>query len=202
MKSGIESWQARVPIVTAFLAVALAAPSWAGLRLEFETPDEQVEVPNIEGADLLTGEAVSLAELKGHVVVVDIWATWCAPCVKELPDLTEFQEQHKEDQFTYVGLSVDAIETVDVVRDLAERKELNYPIVMANREMMQVLGRAIGRGIQSVPTKIVVDRTGHIAFFVEGSPSMFKADHAEYISRLDKLLEAPIPENTETALAD
>lgn len=202
MRSGLESWRARAPVVTAFLAVALVAPSWAGLTLEYETPAERVEVPNIEGSDLLTGEAVSLAELKGHVVVVDIWATWCAPCVKELPDLTEFQEQHKEDQFTYVGLSVDAIETVDVVETMAQRKELNYPIIMANREMMQVLGRAIGRGIQSVPTKIAIDRTGHIAFFVEGSPSISKADHAEYISRLDKLLEAPIPEDTETALAD
>ena len=72
MRSGLESWRARAPVVTAFLAVALVAPSWAGLTLEYETPAERVEVPNIEGSDLLTGEAVSLAELKGHVVVVDI----------------------------------------------------------------------------------------------------------------------------------
>ncbi|MBT5536644.1 TlpA family protein disulfide reductase [Candidatus Poribacteria bacterium] len=202
MSSKMDRWRARGPVVASLLAVVIAAPSWAGLKLDFETPEGKVEVPNIEGADVLTGEAVSLAELKGHVVVIDIWATWCLPCVKELPGLTKFQEEHKEEQFTYVGLSVDAIETADDVKEFVEKRELNYPVFMGNREMMQVLGRAIGRGIQGIPTKIVVDRTGHIAFFVEGSPAVSKADHEEYISRLEKLLEAPIPEDTETALAD
>lgn len=179
----------------------VVAPSWAKLTLDFEEVPEPVRIPNIEGADLVTGEAVSLAKLEGHVVVVDIWATWCGPCVREIPELTEFQEKHKDDSFTYVGLSVDAQEDVGLVKAFAEKRELNYPVIMGNREMMQVLGRAIGRGIQGIPTKIIIDRTGHIAFYVVGSPSVSEEDQMEYVSRLEKLIEAPIPESIETALA-
>lgn len=200
--SGIRHWWMRAPVLTAFVALLIVAPAWGKLKLDFEELPEPVEIPNIEGIDLVSGETVSLAGLAGHVVVIDIWATWCAPCVRELPELMEYQAEHAEESFTYVGLSIDTIQDTEMVKAFAEKKELNYPILMSNSEMLRVLGRAIGHGIQAVPTKIVVDRTGHIAFSVAGSPSITDEDNAEYLSRLEKLLEAPIPERDETALAN
>ena len=197
-RAGRLWWRAPALIVAAAL---LTAPvSWS--RIDLETTEELVEMPNIEGADVVTGESVALADLKGSVVVVDLWATWCPPCVKELPDLVEYQEEHKEDRFTYVGISLDAIEDQEIVKQFTQKRELNYPVIMGNREMTMVLGEALGRPLQFVPTKVVIDRTGHIAFFFEGSPSAKKQDNEAYEARLAELLAQPIPEEYQTAKAE
>jgi thiol-disulfide isomerase/thioredoxin len=197
-RAGRLWWQTTVLAVAAALLVVPA--SWA--RVDFETTEEPVEMPNIEGTDLLTGEPIALADLKGSVVVLDVWATWCGPCVRELPDLKAYQEEHKEDGFTYVGLSMDAPQDEEMVKAFSLKKELNYPVIMGNRGITMVLGEAMGRRLQGIPTKIVIDRTGHIAFFFEGSPSVKKKDHEAYRARLAELIAQPVPEEYQTAKAD
>ena len=190
----------RVPVLAIAAAMLVVPASWE--RIDFETTEEPVEIPNLEGADLLTGEPVALADLKGSVVVVDQWATRCAPCVKELPDLIEYQEKHKEDRFTYVGISLDAAQDQEKVKQFVEKKELNYPVFMGNREMSMVLGEALGRSLRYIPTKVVIDRTGQIAFFFEGSPSAKAEDNEAYEARLAELIATPIPEEYQTAKAE
>ena len=160
----------------------------------FPVPEEIAEIPDIEGVDLMSGEPFALQELRGHVVVVDLWATWCGPCVSELPGLIEFQKAHEEEAFTYVGISVDEPEEEDIVREFAQKKGINYPVIMGSRDVVNALVDVIGVRLTGIPTKIVFGRDGKVAFYIVGSPAGQRAVHDAYLAELATLLEAPIPE--------
>jgi thiol-disulfide isomerase/thioredoxin len=185
------------PALAAVCAMALALQSFAQ-EIEIEEPSgKDMRLPEIGGKDLLTGKAVSLAGLKGHVVVVDLWATWCAPCVKEMPEMVKFQEKHKGRKFTYIGVSVDEAESVEQVKAVAKRLKVNYPVLMAEPSLLRMLGEVMGRPLRGIPAKFAVRRDGVLAFFVEGSPLVLPEIEKEYLKRLGELLKAPIPASEE-----
>lgn len=99
----------------------------------------------------LAGKPVTLAELKGRRVVLNFWATWCAPCLAELPMLKAFAAAHPE--LTVVGVAVDE---PGPVRARVARSELAYPVVIGTREVVEAYG------VQSFPTTVVVDEEGRV----------------------------------------
>jgi len=103
----------------------------------------------------LSGKPISLSELKGKVIFVNFWATWCPPCRQEIPDFVEFYEENKSKGAVILGVSVD--KSVDQVRDFANEYKINYPIVMATNEMVK--DYKPGRYI---PTTIIIDTKGMI----------------------------------------
>jgi peroxiredoxin len=104
----------------------------------------------------LNGKTVSLSDFKGKVVVLDFWATWCPPCVKEIPHFIELYEQYKDQAFAMVGISVD-LEGVSVVKSFARKYKINYPILMADGQVANAYG-----GITGIPTTFVIDKAGNI----------------------------------------
>jgi cytochrome c biogenesis protein CcmG/thiol:disulfide interchange protein DsbE len=104
----------------------------------------------------LKGNQVSLSDFKGKVVVLDFWATWCPPCVKEIPHFIELYEQYKDQGFAMVGISLDR-EGVSVVKSFAQKYKINYPILMADGQVDKAYG-----GIASIPTTFVIDSAGNI----------------------------------------
>ena len=183
------------------LAVGLGTSASAADH-PFSVPKESASLPEIEGANVLTGELVKLQDLVGHVVVVDVWATWCGPCVAELPDLIEFQTEHQEQAFTYVGMSVDEPEDKEDVIRFAKKKGITYPVLMANRAFVEALTETIGERLQGIPTKIVFGRDGNVAFYVVGSPKGNHAMHQAYEAELEKLLSVPIPDDVAPMRSD
>ena len=77
----------------------------------------------------LDGTTLKSAELAGKVVVVDFWATWCPPCVEEIPGYVEMQREHEAAGLVIVGISLDQA-GVEAVRKFTERYAMNYPVVM------------------------------------------------------------------------
>jgi peroxiredoxin len=103
----------------------------------------------------LKGEQVRLSDLRGKVVVVDFWATWCVPCVEEMPSLQEFQDQYPE----IVVLGIDQNEGADLVRSFLEGKGINYPILLdANAKV------AGSYKVFMLPTTFFIDQEGMIRF--------------------------------------
>ena len=103
------------------------------------------------------GSVISSTNLAGRVVLMNIWATWCPPCVREIPDLSAFHTAHQAAGLTVVGASVDE-GGVELVRKFAERNQMAYPVGLAGTNLMEAFGAA-----GSIPTTYVIDRKGNFA---------------------------------------
>jgi thiol-disulfide isomerase/thioredoxin len=106
-------------------------------------------------ATALDGTVQSSTNLAGRVLFVNFWATWCPPCVREIPDLAAFHQAHAADGLTVVGMSVDEAGP-DVVRKFVAKNSIPYPVVMAGTNLLEAFGAA-----GSIPTTFVVDRKGN-----------------------------------------
>ena len=110
----------------------------------------------------LDGRTVRLADLHGHPVVLDFWATWCQPCRASMPHLSAMQDQFGGRGLVVLGLSVDD-GAPQTVQRFAERLRVRFPVAMASESMLDDYGP-----IRSVPTTIFIDRKGHIVRRVVG----------------------------------
>jgi thiol-disulfide isomerase/thioredoxin len=122
----------------------------------------------------LDGKDVTLASLKGKVVVVNFWATWCDPCREEIPWLIEFQQKYADKGFTLLGVAMDE-EGKPVVQPFVQTTPfnvnghpttMNYPIVLGNDDIASKFG-----GLLGLPTSIVVSRDGKVEKRYIGSVS-------------------------------
>jgi thiol-disulfide isomerase/thioredoxin len=111
--------------------------------------------PNYAFVDL-DGNKGSLADYKGKVLIVDVWATWCPPCKQELPHFIELYDEYKDKGFEMVGLSVD--DSPDVLKPFIKEYNLNYTIHWGNgQEVQSVFGP-----IPGIPTTFIIDKEGNI----------------------------------------
>jgi peroxiredoxin len=102
------------------------------------------------------GKAITLADFKGKVVLLDFWATWCHGCMTEIPWFMEFQNKYKSDGLAVIGVSVDDDGWKSVKPFLAERK-FNYTIVVGNQELEKLYA------VENPPVAVLIDRGGRIA---------------------------------------
>jgi thiol-disulfide isomerase/thioredoxin len=153
-----------------FIAVALAALA-AGLYLNpASRPPDPAAAPTPAGfmdvslADVEGGKG-SLATWKGKVMVVNFWATWCAPCRKEMPEFVRMQRRLGDRGLQFVGVAVDEIDKVrPFLRDLG----VNYPNLVGELDAME-LSRSFGNAMGALPFTVVVDRSGQVVQTILGA---------------------------------
>lgn len=101
----------------------------------------------------LDGETVSLSDFRGKWVVVNYWATWCPPCLDEIPDLVQLQEDNRD---TLVVLGVDFEEVnIEYLKEFVETHFMNYPVVRSEPLPVTPLGPVLG-----LPTTYIVSPDG------------------------------------------
>lgn len=110
----------------------------------------------------LDGQEISDASLRGKVVLVNFWATWCTPCRVEMPLLEQMHARHKDAGFVIVGLAVDRVST-EQVRRFVEERGVTYSIAHVDGSAEQTFG-----GVRGYPTSFLMDRTGKIRQAVIG----------------------------------
>lgn len=120
-------------------------------------PADEVDVGSLEWVDL-GGHTQSLRALHGRIVVLNFWATWCAPCKKEMPDLVRIQDEFGKFGVQVLGAAADAADGRDRVLTFARRQRLNFPLLLgATSAQMEGLGLGV-----ALPATAIVDRAGNV----------------------------------------
>ncbi|HYD51487.1 MAG TPA: TlpA disulfide reductase family protein, partial [Gemmatimonadaceae bacterium] len=120
----------------------------------------------------LDGVAVSDESLRGRVVLVNVWATWCPPCRVEMPGFQDVYDRHRARGFTIVGISTDVRGPEHVTRFLREHA-ITYPVAMARGAALREFG-----DVGLLPTSFLLDREGRIRHTVRGYFSETALDRA------------------------
>ncbi len=110
----------------------------------------------------LTGHTLRLKDLKGKVVLLNFFATWCAPCRQEIPDLERLYKRFNDQGLEIVGISLD-MEGAPLLNPFVQHYGITYPIVLGTREVVVDYG-----GIRGIPTSFLIDRDGRVAKHFEG----------------------------------
>ncbi len=105
---------------------------------------------------VLGGREISMSALKGKVVVVNFWATWCPPCLVEMPVLNELYGAYKDQGVEVLGLSLDE-EGLPITQPFVEKLGVTYPILESDRKTYQAYGNVL-----TIPHTFVVDRAGTV----------------------------------------
>jgi len=128
------------------------AAQGAGVKIEFS--DKPAPLPAVNVTDL-DGRALSPADWRGKVVLINFWATWCGPCRAEIPEFVKMQERYR-DHLVIIGLSVDE-GPPDQVKKFIQELGVNYRVAVVDESVQQAFGGIIG-----LPTTYVVDTRGQI----------------------------------------
>jgi peroxiredoxin len=130
------------------------------------TPGPAAQWQGVFAPDLtvtnLEGKAIRLADLKGKRIVFNFWATWCPPCVKEIPEFVRLQNETSRDELVVIGVSE---ESADVLKPFVKTNGVNYSIVSATDLP------APFKSLQGVPTTFFIDRKGVIQSVIAGPRS-------------------------------
>ncbi|KKK98967.1 hypothetical protein LCGC14_2637470, partial [marine sediment metagenome] len=109
---------------------------------------------------------VSLKALRGKVVMLEFWATWCPPCRMSVPELKQLHENMKGEDFTILAIAVE--DTLSKVKRFVEEREIEYTVLMDNKGIDKLYR------VSSIPTTIVLDKEGNVVHNQRGfAPGMF-----------------------------
>jgi len=161
--TAIPSWRRIAPQFWPLLLALTLFPAAAGLLVAQAASPIRIgqQAPNFSRMDL-SHRNVELSVYRGKVVLLNFWATWCGPCLAEMPTFAQWQNQYGSDKFQVLGISMDDA-APEVVAAISKLK-VNYPVVMGDEH----LGAAYG-GILGLPVTFLIDPQGRIRGRFEGA---------------------------------
>ena len=152
--------KARAVGIVAVVA-GLSAAAGAAYHLWSRGSDEQAAaVERVLQARVVDvqGASQSLEQWRGRVLVVNYWATWCAPCREEIPVFVRMQERYGARGLQFVGIAIDQ---PDKVAEFAQEFRVNYPLVLGGVDSIELL-RQVGNRAGVLPYTLVIDRKGNL----------------------------------------
>jgi peroxiredoxin len=174
--------------IVAALLVALIAYGWTQ-RSRFEAAEVGARAP-VFTLPTMEGDTFRLEEYRGQVVLLNFWATWCPPCVYEMPSMERLYQDLREQGFVVLGVSVDVDpgdpdeqgRSQGIVREYVDRLGVTFPILLDPE------GRVEGvYNVSGLPTTYVIGRDGRIEGRIVGAREW---DSEEYRGRIEELLGA------------
>jgi len=143
--------------VLRIVALVIAAAVFTSVGVAATEPvrlEAGMQAPLFARADL-DGNSVDLKALRGQVVLLDFWASWCAPCIVEIPHLIDLQKRFGSQGLRVIGVSMD--DTSAPVKSLRQRFAFNYPLVMGDAKFGNLYG-----GVLGLPVRFLISRDGKI----------------------------------------
>lgn len=175
-----SSFDEKLIITVLSIVVAIPVIGFA-LPAESET-SVQSESETLQFTEFESGEARTLKQYEGKIVVLNFWATWCKPCLEEMPLLDSIQKRYGEKGVQVIAVSADQKETQSKIKPFLQKFGIQLPVWLdGTTEQMEELG--LGRAL---PATAIMDRTGNVVGRIIG-----KATEPELTRYIDWLLEAP-----------
>ncbi len=150
-------------IVDSGRQVAIGAQVIGRNRPEFTLPD-------------LDGRPRAITEWDGKVLALNFWATWCPPCLKEVPEFVALQEKYRAQGLQFIGI---ALQKPEEVREFVAQHKVNYPILAGELEVVE-LAQLYGNNLGALPYTVIIDRNGLITHVKAG---VLPTEEAENIIR-------------------
>jgi peroxiredoxin len=165
-----------LPAIFCLTALALATPMLATASL---THDSALRMaPDFTRTDL-DGKSLNLRKYRGKVVLLNFWATWCGPCLIEIPTFTAWQNTYRTAGLQVVGISMD--DDAAPVKRMYQKDRLNYPVAMGDAELGELFG-----GVLGLPLTYLIDPDGRIVGRYQGEPDLKQLE-----ARIKSLLPRP-----------
>jgi cytochrome c-type biogenesis protein len=101
-------------------------------------------------------------------VLVNLWATWCKPCVGEMPDLSTISQELKAKNFRILGISNEDSKTIE---NFLKTKPVDYPILNGTEQTFEVLGKSVKQQIDGIPATFIINKEGKIVQYIVGAKS-------------------------------
>ena len=161
------------PIAHPLTAVLLLAAGLARAAAPEPQPAPDFELPS------RSGEAVRLGDLKGQVVMINFWATWCGPCRQEMPLLEQINAKYEPLGFTLLGVNVEP-DSAGAVKWL-QKVPVSFPILFDTANAV-----AAQFGVEGMPSSVFVDREGRVRYVHRGYKPGDEAEYADLIRSLVK----------------
>ena len=114
-------------------------------------------------AERVNGKQFTLSDHRGEVVLLNIWATWCAPCREETPELVDLYSKYRDRGLQILGVSIDE-QGMSVVKPFMEKYEVNYPMVIDDGTILGKYGPTMG-----IPTTYIIGKKGNLQYFAVGA---------------------------------
>ncbi len=124
-----------------------------------------------------SGENLRLSELRGEVVMINFWASWCGPCRQEMPLLEELYNQYSPMGFTIVGVNVE--EDSSKAREMLKDIPVNFPVVFDNKSTVSRLYDVV-----AMPSTVLVDRDGNIRYLHRGYKPGYEETYQQQVRAL------------------
>ena len=173
------------PLIIALALVLAGLTAGVASASDLKPPGERAKVPTFQLKDL-RGKRVNIKKLKGKVVMISFWATWCVPCKRELDDLAKLYKKHASEGLEVLAIATDGPETFSAIRGVVKRHRWPFPVLPDKEgEATSILNP---RG--NVPFSMYVDRHGRLAHDHEGYA---QGDAAMMAKKIKQLLAEPAP---------
>ncbi|OPZ84946.1 MAG: Sporulation thiol-disulfide oxidoreductase A precursor [bacterium ADurb.Bin429] len=172
----------KLRIVVALVAAALVAGGVSILPKLFA--DEPEKKPADFTLKTVDGKTMKLADYRGKVVLVDVWATWCPPCRREIPEIINLQKEVTKDKLDVVILGISVDRDKSALPGFIKANKINYPILLAESKALDALGE-----VEYIPTKFLIDRKGVVRETMVGGATK---------EELKKKLQVYLKEKVET----